>query len=108
MYRLSIPHLPLHPSRSKLRGIGPTANKQTIGIDLGDRRHTVCVLSARGDSVDELALTNTRENLLAFARRHPGATIILETGTHSPWVFRLLEALGHTVCSPSDPLSLNR
>jgi transposase len=45
----------------------------------------------------EEAITNTRECLTAFASRHAGATFVMETGTHSPWVSRLLEALGHPV-----------
>jgi transposase len=69
----------------------------TIGIDLGDRRHAVCVLSAAGDIVVETEVTNTRECLSAFAQRHPAATIVMETGTHSPWVSRLFESLGHRV-----------
>jgi len=74
-----------------------TANHITIGLDLGDRRHTVCVLSASGEILAEEAITNTRECLTAFASRHPGATFVMETGTHSPWVSRLLQALGHAV-----------
>ena len=85
-----------------------STNHKTIGIDLGDRRHAGCVLSASGEILAEEMITNTRECLTAFAQRHPGATFVMETGTHSPWVSRLLEALGHTVRSPSDPLSLNR
>ncbi len=69
----------------------------TIGIDLGDRRHAVCVLSAGGEILAETEITNTRECLVAFAQRYPGATFVMETGTHSPWVSRLLEQLGHTV-----------
>ena len=69
----------------------------TIGIDLGDRRHTVCVLSAGGDIVTEETIVNTRECLEAFAARFPTATIVMETGTHSPWVSRLFEARGHRV-----------
>lgn len=69
----------------------------TIGIDLGDRRHAVCVLSAGGEILAETEITNTRTCLSAFAQRHPGAVFVMETGTHSPWVSRLLEALGHTV-----------
>ena len=49
-----------------------TANNITIGIDLGDRRHAVCVLSAAGEILAEEAITNTRECLTAFAARHPG------------------------------------
>ena len=35
------------------------ANNITIGIDLGDRHHTVCVLSAAGDIIAEEVITNT-------------------------------------------------
>ena len=69
----------------------------TIGLDLGDRRHTACVLHADGHIVAEEVITNTRECLAAFAGRWPGATIIMETGTHSPWVSRLFAACGHPV-----------
>jgi transposase len=69
----------------------------TIGLDLGDRRHHVCVLSASGEIVAEEVLTNTRECLTACTARYPEATIIMETGTHSPWVSRLLEQKGHRV-----------
>jgi len=74
-----------------------SSNNITIGIDLGDRRHAVCVLSAVGDIVAESELVNTRECLTTFAARYPGATFVMETGTHSPWVSRLLASLGHTV-----------
>ena len=76
--------------------MNPTDNI-TIGLDLGDRRHHVYVLSAAGDIVTEETITNTRACLEAFAARFPAATIIMETGTHSPWVSRLFEALGHRV-----------
>ena len=42
-------------------------------------------------------ITNTRACLEALASRFPGATLIMETGTHSPWVSRLFEARGHRV-----------
>lgn len=74
-----------------------TTNNVTIGIDLGDRKHSACVLSAGGEIIAETEITNARECLSAFAQRHPGAVFVMETGTHSPWVSRLLEALGHTV-----------
>jgi transposase len=69
----------------------------TIGIDLGDRQHAVCVLSAGGDILAEESIPNTRECLMSCAGRHPAATFVMETGMHSPWVSRLLESLGHPV-----------
>ena len=59
-------------------------NKLTIGLDLGDRQHTYCVLNAAGEIVAEAAITNTREVIAAFSARYPKATIIMETGRHSP------------------------
>lgn len=35
-------------------------NKLTMGWDLGDRRHNVCILYAAGAVVTEEAITNTR------------------------------------------------
>ena len=56
----------------------PTVSN-TIGLDLGDRRHTLCVLDAAGAIVAEETLTNTRECLEAFSTRFASATKILET-----------------------------
>lgn len=50
----------------------------TIGIDLGDRRHHVCVLDAAGEIVAEEVIVNTREVLTAFSMRYPGASLVLD------------------------------
>ncbi|MBP6865794.1 MAG: hypothetical protein KBC32_11090 [Candidatus Didemnitutus sp.] len=42
-------------------------------------------------------MPNIRECLAACAARYTGATIIMKTGTHLPWVSRLLEQPGHRV-----------
>lgn len=39
-------------------------------------------------------MVNTREVVAAFCARYPGATFVMETGRHSLWVPRLLEARG--------------
>ena len=75
----------------------PAVEKLTIGLDLGDRRHHACVLDAAGEILAEEVIVNTREVLTAFCGRYPGATIVMETGTHSPWISRLVTALGHPV-----------
>lgn len=60
-------------------------------------RHRACVLGASGEIIAEEVLPDTRECLAAFAARDPGATLIVDTGTRSPWVSRLLEQHGHPV-----------
>lgn len=72
-------------------------NKLTLGLDLGDKRHTYCVLGGDGEVVKEGSIINTREHLEALLRSYPKATVIMEAGTHSPWVSRFLSNLGAKV-----------
>ena len=69
----------------------------TIGLDLGDRKHAVCVLDAKGEVYKQESITNTHASLKALSRRHPGALIAMEVGMHSPWTSRFMESLGHRV-----------
>jgi len=69
----------------------------TVGLDLGDRYCQVCVLDETGEIVEEARVTTRPESL---RRRFAGGDpmrIVLEAGTHSPWVSRLLGELGHEV-----------
>jgi transposase len=75
----------------------PAVEKLSVGLDLGDRHHHACVLDAAGEILAEEVIANTREVLTAFCARYPGATVTMETGTHSPWVSRHVAALGHPV-----------
>lgn len=69
----------------------------TIGLDLGDRKHAVCVLDAKGVILKQEAIANTKGSLTALGHRHPGALVVMEVGSHSPWISRLFQALGHRV-----------
>src|ERR1017187_7940116 len=69
----------------------------TLGLDLGDRAHHVCVLDATGQIVREASLPNTRPALAQLLAEFPRATVALEAGTHSPWISRYLTDLGATV-----------
>jgi hypothetical protein len=68
----------------------------TLGLDLGDRAHHVCLLDAAGNIVREASLPNTRPALARLLAEFPRATVALEAGTHSPWISRHLTGLGAT------------
>ena len=70
---------------------------RTIGIDLGDKRHAICVLDDAGDIVEQRSITNHKESIRRLSRKHGNARMIMETGTHSPWISRMLQELGHEV-----------
>jgi transposase len=67
----------------------------TIGLDLGDRSSFYCVLNGAGEVVLEAKVATHPEAMKKAFEKMPASRIALETGTHSPWVSRLLTELGH-------------
>ena len=65
-----------------------------IGMDLGDKKHVVCVLNAAGEVVTQTTVPATPEAVTKFFQRYRGAVVAMETGTHSRWVSRLATAAG--------------
>src|SRR6202047_2027470 len=72
-------------------------HKLTIGLDLGDRWSFYCVLDEAGEIILEQKVATTPEAMKQTFEKIPRSLIALETGTHSPWVSRLLSELGHQV-----------
>ena len=67
----------------------------TIGLDLGDRHSEMCVLDAAGTVQQRATIPTTVEGLTRALAPHPGARVVLEVGTHSPWVSRHLTEQGY-------------
>ena len=71
--------------------------KLTIGLDLGDRNSWYCVLD-EGDQIQlEQRVRTSAKALHEVFGGMPRSRIALETGTHSPWISRLLRQWGHEV-----------
>ncbi|HWS95584.1 MAG TPA: IS110 family transposase [Candidatus Methylomirabilis sp.] len=73
------------------------AGQLTIGLDLGDRWSFYCVLDEAGKVILEQKLSTTPEATKQIFQKIPRSRIAMETGTHSPWLSRLLTELGHEV-----------
>jgi transposase len=71
--------------------------KLTIGLDLGDHWSCYCVLDEAGNIILEQKVAMTPEAMKQAFAKIPRSLIALETGTHSPWVSRLLTELGFRV-----------
>ena len=70
----------------------------TVGIDIGDRYSHLCLLDTESGEVIEEGRILTNHS--AFEKRFSGSKpmrIAIETGTHSPWISRMLEECGHDV-----------
>ncbi len=65
------------------------------GLDLGDQYSHLCLLNLDGAIVERVRL---RTNVKAFEKyfgEWASMRVVFEAGTHSLWVYRLLERLGH-------------
>jgi len=69
----------------------------TIGLDLGDRFSSYCILDEVGKILREQKVPTTPEEMKQTFGRMVRSRIAMETGTHSPWASRLLTGLGHEV-----------
>jgi len=66
----------------------------TIGIDLGDAKHQVCVLDQAGNIREEFSLPGDKAGLLRMPKRFPDAAEPLEERTPIRGVVRLRAASG--------------
>src|ERR1700736_497937 len=101
--RRAFKHKKRRPAMKKMSTVQAFGNeifevqKLTIGIDLGDRWSFYCVLDEAGRIILEQKVPTTPEAMKQTFSRIPQSRIALETGTHSPWVSRLLTELEHEV-----------
>jgi len=72
-------------------------SKLTIGLDLGDRTSWYCILDESGSVLSEQRVSTNAKALGQVFAAMPRSRVALETGTHSPWISRLLSELGHEV-----------
>src|SRR6202030_924647 len=71
--------------------------ERIVGIDLGDRFSRYCVLNGDGEVMEEGRVRTSAESFRRHWEGEPRQRIVLESGTHSPWISRLLQGFGHQV-----------
>ncbi len=81
-------------SKNNLRKSQP---EHTVGVDLGDRFSHYCVLNRDGEVMEEGRIRTCEEGFRQHFEGEARQRVVMETGTHSPWISRLLQSLGHEV-----------
>ncbi len=74
------------------RSTGPT-----VGLDLSDTYGSVCIVDEEGSILEEGRVRTTTPALSRRFGAMAPCRVVLEVGTHSPWVSRLLADCGHEV-----------
>src|ERR1700719_5208341 len=101
--RRALRHKKRRPAMKKISTVQVFGNeilkgrKLTIGVELGDRWSFYCVLDEAGKILLEQKVATTPEAMKQAFAKTPRSLVALETGTHSPWVSRLLTELGYKV-----------
>jgi transposase len=67
----------------------------TIGCDLGDRFSELCFVDEVGKVVKQCRCTTSSKGFDRVFKKMASSTVVIEAGTHSPWVSRLLDRYGH-------------
>ncbi len=73
----------------------------TIGMDLGNKKHEICILDTISGNITEVFSVlndiNSIENYFGEFSTPSKVKIAIEAGTHSPWIYHLLRDMGFTV-----------
>ena len=74
------------------------SNELVVGLDVSDKKSEVCMMQkADGEISKRESIKTERETFLKYFSSLEKSLIILEVGTHSPWMSRLIKSLGHEV-----------
>ena len=69
----------------------------TVGLDVGDKRTHFEVVNADRQTIGKGSFATNRTNLEKELEPYPGAKVILEAGSQSPWMSRVLRSEGYDV-----------
>jgi transposase len=68
-----------------------------IGLDVSDKKHEYCTLSADGAVQQRGQLANSRDDVRSHFCSLAPCRVVLEAGTHSPWLTEVITDCGHEV-----------
>ena len=86
------------PAEVAPRGeLSPNLDRLTVGVDLGDQWSHFCILGLQGETLSEGQLPTRQEEVAEFFQTLPAARVVMEVGTHSPWVQEVIAGEGHEV-----------
>jgi transposase len=77
----------------------------TVGIDVGDTHSNLCLLDNDGTVIEESKLRTTPSALRRHLERLPSCRVVIEVGSQSPWLSRLVRELGHE-CITANPFKV--
>jgi len=86
------------PAEAGRRGeLSPNVDRLTVGVDLGDQWSHYCILGLQGERLSEGQLQTRQADVAEFFQALTPARVVIEVGTHSPWIQEVIAGEGHEV-----------
>ena len=96
--KLELKSTAVSPAEAGPRGeLSPNLDRLTVGVDLGDQWSHFCILGLQGETLSEGQLPTRQEEVAEFFQTLPAARVVMEVGTHSPWMQEVIAGEGHEV-----------
>src|SRR5262252_7924673 len=96
--KLELKATPARPAGAGPRAeLGPNLDRLTVGVDLGDQWSHYCILGLQGETLSEGQLPTREAEVAEFFHALPPARVVIEVGTHSPWMQEIIAGEGHEV-----------
>jgi transposase len=77
--------------------LSPNLDRLTVGADLGDQWSNFCILGLQGETLSEGQLQTRQAEIAEFFHALTPARVVIEVGTHSPWIQEVIAGEGHEV-----------
>ncbi len=75
----------------------PNLDRLTVGVDLGDKCSSYCILGMDGETLAEGQLRTRQQDFAEFFQALTGSRVVMEVGTHSAWIREIVAGCGHEV-----------
>ncbi len=96
--KLAVKATSASPAEAGPRGeLSPNLERLTVGVDLGDQWSHFCILGLQGETLSEGQLPTREAEVKEFFQALPGVRVVMEVGTHSPWMQEVIAGKGHEV-----------
>ena len=68
-----------------------------VGMDIGDKYCHICIIDEDGEVTENSRIRTNEKGIANYFSQRSRMRVVMEVGTHSPWISRLVDKLGHEI-----------
>jgi transposase len=83
--------------RPAMNQLSTSSFPRTIGMDLGSRTTSICIVDPADERIDERVLKTIKDDMLKFFEAQPASRVVIEASGPSRWIAELAASHRHEV-----------